>query len=140
MAKFDTSNLAEFMVDMKDLANLPNSVIADMLDSEADVIMPAQKKMAQSMGVYDTGQLANSITKGKVTTSSSGSSLSLTFSGSRKRGNTTTRNAEIAFVNEFGKHGQPARPFIQTANEQNIDKAVDKAADVYDKYLKSKNL
>ena len=60
--------------------------------------------------------------------------------GSRKRGNTTTSNSEIAFINEFGKHGQPPRPFIQTANEKYADRAVDAAFDVYDEYLRSRNL
>lgn len=57
--------------------------------------------------------------------------------GTNERGN---RNAEVAFINEFGKHGQPARPFIKTANEEAADTAVEAAAKVYDKYLKSKNL
>ena len=43
----------------------------------------------------------------------------ITFDGTRKRGNTITRNAEIAFVNEYGKRGQDARPFMKTALSQN---------------------
>ena len=49
------------------------------------------------------------------------------------------RAAEVAFVDEFGKQGQPARPFIQTANEKAADPAIDAAARVYDDFLKSKN-
>lgn len=59
--------------------------------------------------------------------------------GTRSDGN-KRRNAEVAFVNEYGKAGQPARPFINTANEKSADAAVEAAAGVYDKYLKSKNL
>lgn len=59
--------------------------------------------------------------------------------GTRKHGN-KRRAAEVAFVNEFGKAGQPARPFIQTANEKAADAATDAAARVYDSFLKSKNL
>ncbi len=36
-----------------------------------------------------------------------------------QRGNTITRNAEIAFINEYGKRGQDARPFMKTALSQN---------------------
>ena len=52
------------------------------------------------------------------------------------------RNAAVAFINEFGapQRGIQARPFIQTANELSADEAVKAAEDVYDKYLKSKNL
>ena len=58
--------------------------------------------------------------------------------GTRRHGN-KRRAAEVAFVDEFGKRGQPARPFIQTANEKAADRAIDAAARVYDDFLKSKN-
>ena len=51
----------------------------------------------------------------------SGGYADVTFSGSRQRGNTKTRNAEIAFVNEYGRQGQTARPFIRQAGEQYAD-------------------
>lgn len=39
-----------------------------------------------------------------------------------------------------GQKGQPARPFINTANARKGDEAVKAAAEVYDDFLKSKNL
>ena len=45
----------------------------------------------------------------------------VTFSGTRTRGRTKTRNAEIAFINEYGKRGQAPRPFIRQAAEQGAD-------------------
>ena len=140
MAKFDTADMEQLLLDMKEIADMPEGVITDMLQAEADVIIPAQKETAVSLGVVDSGILAASIKSGKVTRTADGATMSVYPQGSRKRGNTTTSNSEIAFINEFGKHGQPPRPFIQTANEKYADRAVDAAFDVYDEYLRSRNL
>lgn len=45
------------------------------------------------------------------------------------------RNGEIAFINEYGKTNQPARPAIREANEENADQAVEDAADVLDRWI-----
>ena len=88
-------------------------------------------------GPYYTGTTAASIKKGKIKRTGLDKSITVAPQGHNKRG---TRNAEVAFVNEFGKAGQPGRPFINTANEKKADSAVDAAAGVYDRFLKSKNL
>ena len=87
--------------------------------------------------MHRTGVTLESIKRGKVKTTKTGRVLHVYLQGVNKDGN---RNAEVAFINEFGKHGQPARPFIRDANEGSIDKAVDAAAEVYDKFLQSKGL
>lgn len=56
------------------------------------------------------------------------------------------RNAEVAFINEFGKSGkhgkkgQPARPFIRTANEAAEERATEAEEKVYNDFLNGKNL
>lgn len=57
--------------------------------------------------------------------------------GHNKRG---TRNAEVAFVNEFGKRGQPGRPALKTANERKEQEAVAAGEKVYHAYLDGKKL
>ena len=72
-----------------------------------------------------------------------GQEISVYPQGSRTRGRykkSTTRNAEIAFVNEYGKRGQKARPFIRDANAESESKMEKAAFRIYDNYLKSKNL
>lgn len=51
-----------------------------------------------------------------------------------------TRNAEILFVNEYGKRGQKARPAIRDANEACAEQMVSAQMAVYDKHLRSKDL
>lgn len=141
MAQFDCEDFARFALDFVEVATLPNSVIADMLKAEAGVIVEAQKATAKSMGVVDTGLMVDSIRAGSIKkTRTGGKAIHVYPQGSRTRDGITTSNAEIAFINEFGKHGQPARPFIKAANERYADEAVDAAFKVYDSYLRSKNL
>ena len=75
----------------------------------------------------------------KLKVKMAGKALYVYPNGSRCDGS-RRRVTEVAFVNEFGKEGQPARPFIGTANARKGDEAVKAAAEVYDKFLKSKNL
>lgn len=138
MAEFDVSGLDDLMLSLQDVADLPETVQDAMLDAQADVVLRAQQSAAQA--IADTGQTARSLRKSKPRTRKGIRSISITFAGSRKRGDTTTRNAEIAFVNEYGKKGVPARNFIRKANEQSASASTQAAASVYDQYLQSKGL
>lgn len=138
MAEFDVSGLDDLMLSLQDVADLPETVQNAMLDAQADVVLQAQQSAAQA--IADTGQTARSLRKSKPRTRKGVRSISITFAGSRKRGDTTTRNAEIAFVNEYGKKGVPARNFIRKANEQSAAASTQAAASVYDQYLQSKGL
>lgn len=140
MAEINTSGLEELIGDFSAIAEIPDSVLLDMLVAEAEVIAPAQAQEAKAMGVHDTGTTAQSITYGKkLKETKDGKAIYVYPKGTRRDGN-SRRVAEVAFVNEFGKEGQPGRPFINTANEKKADAAVDAAAAVYDRFLKSKNL
>ena len=138
MAEFDVSGLDDLMLRLQDVADLPETVQDAMLDAQADVVLQAQQSAAQA--IADTGQTARSLRKSKPRTRKGVRSISITFAGSRKRGDTTTRNAKIAFVNEYGKKGVPARNFIRKANEQSAAASTQAAASVYDQYLQSKGL
>lgn len=138
MAEFDVSGLDDLMLSLQDVADLPETVQDAMLDAQANVVLQAQQSAAQA--IADTGQTARSLRKSKPRTLKGVRSISITFAGSRKRGDTTTRNAEIAFVNEYGKKGVPARNFIRKANEQSAAASTQAVASVYDQYLQSKGL
>jgi HK97 gp10 family phage protein len=139
MASFKVDGMADLSDFFENMASLPNDVIDKMLHAEADVIVKAQRRTAKTMlnGPYATGELSRSVAKGRIKKTKDGKSISIIFKGSRKRGNTTTSNAEIAFINEFGKRGQNPRPFIKTANEQSADEALEAASRVYDEFLNS---
>lgn len=85
---------------------------------------------------YSTGDLAGSIKRERPKKRKSGPVSFIRFEG-MQHGN---RNAEVAFVNEYGKKKQPARPFIKTAMRQSNDPAANAARKVLDEYLRKKNL
>ena len=141
MARFSVDGLFDFD-ELLNAGALHNDVMDKMLHASADVIVNAQKKTAKSIlrGKYATGRLAASITKGRVRRSKDGRSIEIGFKSGRVRGKKEPRptsNAEIAFLNEYGKRGQPPRPFIQQANEQCREKAIEAAETEYNKWLES---
>jgi len=132
-----TSGIAEFGVSMAEIAEIPDSVLDGMLTAQADVIEPAQRAKGRSYGVHLTGVTLASIKRSAVKRGKDGKYIIIMPQGTNADGN---RNAEVAFVNEYGKRGQAPRPFIRDANETSSDQAAEAAAKKYDQWLNSKNL
>ncbi len=139
MGRLTVDGLDTLREDLAALAALPDSVIDRILDAEADVIAKAQQEETarQWQGDYATGTTSRSIKKGKARKSGDGRAVTVAPQGTNARG---TRNAEVAFINEYGKRGQPARPAIRDANERKGQEAVDAGEKAYHAYLDSKKL
>ena len=142
MAKLSCHGLDDLELDMKAIAELPVEVQDEMLNAMADVTAEGQKRKAKAYGVEapDSGLTIKSIKKGKIKFHKGHRVIYVTPSGTRKRGKKRVRNAEIAFVNEFGKKGQKARPFVRDGNEATAKESTEAGTEVYDRYLRSKNL
>lgn len=138
MASFKVEGLAELSLSFEEIARLPGSVLDDMLNAQGDVVVAAQKRTASTMlrGPYYAGGVAGSVAKGKVKNIAGGKMMEIEFKG-RQHGESLAR---IAYINEYGKKGQPARPFIRTANEQAAEQAVEAAANALEKFYKSKGV
>ena len=138
MASFEFGGIEELMASLNEIAALPDDVAEQLLLAEAEVVEKQQKQTGHAMGVHRTGVTLSAISHGKLKkTANGGRAIYVTPPGVNSKG---TRNAEVAFINEFGKKNQKARPFIKTANELCADEAVDAAAKVYASYLATKNL
>lgn len=138
MASFGVNGLDDLMLSLTEVIELPDETAEEMLEAEAEVVEEAQRYTGMRMGVHRTGVNLSSIRRGKMKRGKDGGrAMYVTPQGTNENG---VRNAEVAFINEFGKRGQPARPFIKSANEEAAEAAVEAAAEVYDKFLKSKNL
>ena len=108
----------------RDLSELPDEVKVSALHAMAAPAEEAVRRSGQAM-VRDPDSdvhILDKITHTKPKVDETGGFTRVTFAGKRRRGNTSTRNAEIAFVNEYGKSGQPARPFIRQAAESAADR------------------
>jgi len=135
MAKLSVNGIDDLMLSLEEIAAIPDDVAAAMLDAEAQVVEEAQIASAKTMGVYDTGDTAASIRRGKMKKGRDGSRMMyVTPQGRNDKGE---RNATVAFVNEYGVPGRkiPPRPFIATANEQAATPAVEAAEKIYDNFL-----
>lgn len=140
MAEIGFVGLDDLMLSMEEIAQIPDDVKDEMLDAQADVVVSAQRAKARAYCVQDTGLVISSIKKGKPKWKKGVRVIYITPSGTRRRGKQTVRNAEIAFINEYGTKRQSARPFVRDANEASAEATTQAGFEVYDKWLKSKNL
>lgn len=100
------------------IEDIPWSVTENALNAMAEVAMDAARKTGESMGVRDPESdvhILDKMKRNKAKQTQEGGYENITFSGSRTRHGNSTRNAEIAFINEYGKRNQPARPFMGRA-------------------------
>lgn len=146
MAEFGCSGLDGLILSLKEIAEIPEDVQDEILSAQADVVVEAQRRKVRAYGIYDGSSpvhVANSVKKGRVKLRKGERVLYVTPTGTRTRGKgkmQKVRNAEILFVNEFGKRGQKARPAIKDANEESAGATTQAGLRVYDEWLKSKNL
>ena len=118
MAKLELYGFEDLDAAFARISDIPFEVTEDALDAMAEVAVEKIRSTGESMGVRDPESdvhILDKIKRLKAKKTQEGGYENITFEGSRTRDNTKTRNAEIAFVNEYGKRTQPARPFIRQA-------------------------
>lgn len=140
MARLNVNGLDDLILSLEEVAAIPDDVAAAMLGAEAQVVEEYQMGSAAAMlqGSYSTGQTAASIGRTGMKKGRTGARQMYVYpQGVNDKGE---RNAAVAFINEYGKRGQPARPFIATANAAAADPAVEEAAKIYDRFLQDHGL
>lgn len=143
MAGFSFGGVDDLMLSLEEVAQIPEDVQIEMLQAQAEVLADAQRQYGKLYRVQDTGVMLSKIKPGRPKLRKGVPVIYVTPSGSRLRGKKNpkrVRNAEIAFINEYGKKGQKARPFIRAANEASAEATTRAGLEVYDRWLKSKNL
>lgn len=133
MARVSLEGFSELDKMFAKLGDVPWEVTSEALDKMAGVGEDAVRRTGRAMGVHDpesSVHILDKVTHTKPKKTEGGGFCEVTFSGSRHRGNTATRNSEIAFINEYGKEGQQARPFIRQAAEQYGDQIADPGEEV----------
>lgn len=143
MAEFTCNGLDGLMLSLQEIAEIPEEVQDEMLRAGAEVVAKAQREKVRAYGIYDGSSpkhVADSIKPGKVKLKKGQRIIYVSTTGSRRRGKTVTRNSEILFLNEYGTRRQKARPAVRDANESSAEATTAAQAEVYDKYLRSKDL
>ncbi|MBQ1361971.1 MAG: hypothetical protein IIY43_02855 [Oscillospiraceae bacterium] len=140
MATLELTGFDDLEDAFRRISEIPFDVTAEALDAMAAVAAEKIRSTGESMGVRDPESdvhILDRIKPRKPKKTTEGGYEMISFTGTRRRGNTTTRNAEIAFVNEYGKKGQPARPFIGTAMNRNADQIQDQAEKVIGDWIEN---
>ena len=140
MATLELTGFDDLADAFRRISEIPFEVTSDALDAMAAVAADQIRSTGESMGVRDPESdvhILDRIKPRKPKKTTEGGYEMISFTGTRRRGNTTTRNAEIAFVNEYGKKGQPARPFIGTAMNRNADRIQDQAEKVIGDWIEN---
>lgn len=143
MAELTCYGLDGLMLSLKEIEEIPAEVQNEMLLAGAEVVAKAQREKVMDYGIYDGSSprhVADAIKPGKVKLKKGQRIIYVSPTGSRRRGKTVTRNAEILFVNEYGKKRQKARPAVRDANEASAEATVTAQLAIYNKYLRSKDL
>lgn len=138
MAIFETGAIDTLIHDLDLSASKTADMYGDCVDAMGDEFLQEQKQTAGTMlvGQYYKGYIVNGLRKkGKVRMANK-SYVDIVPDGTvtdyhHKKG---TRVGEIAFINEYGKRGQPARPWMSTANDKALPKAIARAIAVIKKY------
>ena len=133
MARLEISGMDDLNAAFHRIGSVPGEVTTRALNDMAAIAAKEIRLSGESMGVYDpesSVHVLDKITTAKAKLTTDGGHQDITFSGTRPRGNKRVRNAEIAFINEYGKRGQAARPFIGKAMTANEEKIADAGADI----------
>ena len=129
MAKVDFKMPEEFLTRISRLGNRFDSVAESVLEAGGEVVLAKVKSnLASSVGSgtkYDsrsTGELERSLGLTSVRMDKDGNhNIKIGFSEPRADGGS---NAKIANIIEYGKHGQPAKPFLKPAKRSTKDACI----------------
>lgn len=152
MAKFVVDGIGDVCLSFQAIARIPDSTKSEMLNAGANVIVVAQ----QAAAPHKDGTLAGSIQKQKPMLNYEGGYIEIVPMGIHHknksgrsryrnrgtRGGGSTRNAEVAFIHEFGAPGRniPGRQWMLKTNDAHADKAVDAELSIYDQWLAKSGL
>lgn len=120
MAKVDVKLPEDFLVKLSRLGNKTDEICEKALEAGGEVVLAKVKSNLSSVvgsgTKYEsrsTGELEDSVGLSPVKMDRDGNhNIKIGFSEPRSDGGS---NAKIANIIEYGKHGQPARPFLKPA-------------------------
>lgn len=133
MPRLELTGLDELVAAIGRISKIPHEVQERALKAGADIAMAEIKSKGEALGVRDAESNIHILDKLKINKPSYKDDIAytdITFAGTRTRGNKQTRNAEIAFINEYGDRKQDARQFIKTAMEGKADEITNAQAEV----------
>ncbi|MEL4026354.1 HK97-gp10 family putative phage morphogenesis protein [Lysinibacillus endophyticus] len=133
MAKVDVRMPEDFLLKVSKLAEQSDVIIPKVLEVGGEVVLAKVKDNLRSVvgkgtkyPSKSTGELVSSLGVTSAKQDRKGNyNVKVGFSEPRSDGGS---NAKIANIIEFGKHGQPARPFLKPAKSKSRKQCVEAMA------------
>ena len=130
VARINTVGFDSLPLALQKVVNALPEVAEEMIDAACDVLEPVMKRTATEYNIQDTGITIRSIGRGKLGKRKSDGSLykDIYPQGKDEKG---VRNAQKAFIAEYGKKGVKPRPFMRVAREECAEQMEEAMAKVY---------
>ena len=131
MAKMEMKLPEEFLLKLSRLSDSTDEIIHEVLEAGGEVVLSKAKSNLSSVVGHgtktksrSTGELKDSLglSPAKQKRDGSGWDIKIGFAEPRSGGDS---NAKIANILEYGKHGQPPKPFLKPARTQSKSAAVE---------------
>lgn len=133
MAILTFSGLDAELALMSRLEKLPEEVQIEILNAQAQIVYDEIRRKGIAYRVKDTGMTLKALKQNKAKRDKNGDLVKfVTFKGKTQKG---IRYAEIAFVNNYGRQGQAARPFVTEAAEAAAKPAFEVAEKIYNAWV-----
>lgn len=145
---FDTMGLDSLIIDLDQIREIDDDTWNRMLEAGGEIIRQAHEEKIRELFAAHTGHLAGSPYVHKKRSGSQryvliypkGTHHTYRSRRSKGGGSAQASNQDVAFVQEFGGHGNYPSQWMRTANEQHASDAVDAMEAVFDEFLSKHNL
>lgn len=131
MAKCEMKMPEDFLLKLSRLADKTDEIIPKVLEAGGEVVLAKAKSNLSSVVGKDTKEESRStgelecslgLSPAKQKRDGSGWDVKVGFAEPRSDGGS---NAKIANILEYGKHGQPPKPFMKPAKSQSKSAAIE---------------
>lgn len=124
MAKATVKMPDDFLKKLSKLGSKTDEISEVVLEAGGEIVLDKVKEnLESSLSGESTGELASSLGMTSVKQDKEGNfNIKIGFKEPRSDG---TSNAMVASILEYGKHNQPARPFMATAKRQSKKQCID---------------
>ena len=142
MARIEVKMPEAFLLKVSKLADSTDAILPKVLKAGGEVVLQKVKNHLQSVigqktkeSSRSTGELENALGVSPAKMDRDGNyNIKIGFSEPRSDG---ASNAKIANIIEYGKHGQPAQPFLKPERSSSRKACMDAMAEKLDEEIKN---
>lgn len=143
MATFEVSGFSELNQALSRVSDVPEEIKREILTAMGEEALAAVREAGEAAGIRsadpEAKHVLDALSLSKVKFNDNGGSVLVTFKGSRKdaKHGKRTRQAAVAFYNEYGTKHQRARPFMRPGIERRRQQIYEAGEKIYHRWLKS---